>query len=134
MKLQNTFRVHLVVMGFAAALFFAGSAPAQEIENTTWNDGAYVAALAQPTSADMASDVKIITTDSDSMNTAAVITRPIVAGDAVVSQVTSVEVWLMVSSLFVIALLSLYALAEAKRIKRTLDIQNSHASRSTALS
>jgi hypothetical protein len=57
-----------------------------------------------------------------------------VAGDAVVSQVTSVEVWLMVSSLFVIALLSLYALAEAKRIKRALDIQNSHASRSTALS
>jgi hypothetical protein len=47
MKFQNMIRTQLVLAGFAAALLFAGSASAQEIENTAFYDGPTVAALEQ---------------------------------------------------------------------------------------
>jgi len=50
MKFQTMIRTQLVIAGFVAALSFAGAAKAQEIENTTFDDGPYVASFTQPVS------------------------------------------------------------------------------------
>ena len=48
MKYQNAFKTFAVVMGFAAISILAGSARAQEIENTRWDDGPNVVPYEQP--------------------------------------------------------------------------------------
>lgn len=40
MQVQNIIRAQVAIVGFAAALFFASAAPAQEITNTEWPDRA----------------------------------------------------------------------------------------------
>src|ERR1700730_7730084 len=49
MKIQNIFRTHVVVIGFAAAFVLAGGARAQELENTVCADKSNAELYAQPT-------------------------------------------------------------------------------------
>jgi hypothetical protein len=139
MKLQNILRAQVVVIGFTAALLLASPSPAQEIDNTTWDDGPNAAPLAQSTPATgtpatVTNELSTAAENSPAMNTAAVITQPILAHQAVVSEWAPVESWVIASSVLFIALVTLYVLAESRRAKRGLDARANHARRSTALS
>jgi hypothetical protein len=134
MKLQNIFRMQAVVIGFAAVLLLASSAPAQEIDNTSWDDGPNVATIAQPAPALTTDGLSSTTADSHTVATAAMIAKPIVTREGVVSPWTSVEVWAMASSLVFFALIALYALVEAKRANRNLNARASRANSWSALS
>src|SRR5258706_2521186 len=64
MKIQNILRAQAVMIGFAAMLLLASSAPAQEITNTEWPDGNNVSAPAQAKPA--ANDLKVAAADNRS--------------------------------------------------------------------
>ena len=70
MKIQKIFSMHTVMIGVAAALFMASSAPAQEIENTRWDEGANVVAVQQPARATAANDLKASALNSSASNSA----------------------------------------------------------------
>jgi hypothetical protein len=110
MKLENSLRLQAILIGFGAALLLANSAPAQEIENTQFDDGPIVAEFAQPSPAPAPKDI------SPAVTTATLV----VAEQAAVPLGSSVEVWSTATVLFFIALVVLYALAEAKRANRNL--------------
>src|SRR5882672_7305696 len=117
MKLRNIFRMQAMLVAFAAVMLMGTSVAAQEIENTVWDDGSNVAPLAQPAPTKLAVDTNAAnstTADAQEINAAAMI-QPNITPDGGTSQWTSVEVWAMISSLVFIAVIMLYALAEAKR-------------------
>jgi hypothetical protein len=59
MKFQNIIRSGLVLTGISAALAFPGSVWAQEITNSTFSDGPYVVALAQPAATAQSTDANV---------------------------------------------------------------------------
>jgi hypothetical protein len=114
MKIQKIFSMHTVMIGVAAALFMASSAPAQEIENTRWDEGANVVAVQQPARATAANDLKASALNSSASNSAA-IAKPI-AQESVVSRMNPVEGWAIALALGFAALL-----AQTRRAKRNSD-------------
>ncbi len=137
MKIQNILRTQAIVIGFGAALLLANVAPAQEIVNTEFNDGPYVTSFPQPT-------VPVATTStapaptlaaSDATATPVIaVSTPVVIDQAVVSFGNSAERWLIASSLFGLALLAVYAVAEVRRANRNLTESPSSPFRRAALS
>ncbi|MGB7848464.1 MAG: hypothetical protein WBL63_22820 [Candidatus Acidiferrum sp.] len=142
MKFQSFSRTLTIAIGFGAALLFANSAPAQEIANTQFDDGPFMA-YAQPAPASDLSPVVAAQGTENSqfvdgpvvaefpqpiaplvprvLSSAATIVTPNVAQEAALSMRTSTEDW-MISALFVcIAWIALYALSEAKRANRNLE-------------
>jgi len=117
MKIQKIFRMQAVVIGCVAALFLASSAPAQEIENTRWNEGPNVAAFEQPAPASVANGLKASGVDSSS-STAVAVANPVAAQEYVVSRLSPVEGWLIVFSLIFMALLAQYKLEQTRRANR----------------
>lgn len=121
MKIQNTLRMKLIAIGFGAALLLAGSAHAQEIENTAWNDGPNVAPFAQQAPTATANNLQTAPPETQTLTLAAMSTTPLATQDASVTQWPPVEGWLFASLLISIALVAFYALAEAKRANRNID-------------
>jgi hypothetical protein len=117
MKIQKIFRMHTVMIGIAAALFLASSAPAQEIENTRWDEGTNVAPVQQPAPTAAANDLKASALNSSSGNSAA-IARPIATQESVVSRVSPIEGWAIGFALIFAALLAPYRLAQSRRDKQ----------------
>ncbi len=60
--------MHTVMIGVVAAMFLASSAPAQEIENTRWDEGSNVAPVQQPAPAKAANDLKASALNSSANN------------------------------------------------------------------
>jgi hypothetical protein len=133
MKIQKIFRMHTVMIGIAAALFLAGSAPAQEIENTRWDEGVNVAPVQQPAPAAAANGLKTSALDSSSGNSAAII-RPIATQESVASRLSPIEGWAIGFALIFAALLAPYRLARTRRGKRNSDGGADQASRTAVLS
>ena len=115
MKIQKIFCMHTVMIGVAAALFFASSAPAQEIENTRWDEGSNVAV--QPAPAPVANDL----TANSSVSSSAAIAKPVATQESVVSRLNPVEGWAFALVLGFAALLAPYRLAQTKRAKQNLE-------------
>jgi hypothetical protein len=118
MKIQNIFRMQAIVIGFAAALLLASSTPAQEIENTNWDDGPNAVPFAQPAPAATPNDLNSAAADSHAASTAAVISEPIVNQEAAIAQRPPVEGGMIAFLLVCIAVAVLYGLVEAKRGNR----------------
>jgi hypothetical protein len=131
MKMQKIFRMQAVVIGCVAALFLASSAPAQEIENTRWNEGPNVAAFEQPAPA--ANGLKASAVNSSS-STAVAVANPVAAQESVVSRPSPVEGWVMVFSLIFMALLAQYKLAQTRRANRNSAAGADQANRTAILS
>jgi hypothetical protein len=122
MKLHKIFRMQAVGMGIVAALFLASSAPAQEIENTRWNEGPNVAAFDQPAPA------------ANGLRTAAVIAKPVAAQESVASRLSPVE-GVIAFSLVFMTLTALYRrLAPAKRTDRNSEAGTDQTNRIAVLS
>ncbi len=135
MKVQNIFRMQAIVIGLGAALFLTTSAQAQEITNSSFDEGPNVVAFAQPSPTTAASALNSPAANSDVMTSAAMVSTPVVAQESAVSLWTPVEGWLFVAFLISVALISLYALVEAKRANRNLNPRvNSQVSGRIALS
>jgi hypothetical protein len=124
MKIQKIFCMHTVMIGVAAALFLASSAPAQEIENTRWDEGPNVVAVQQPARAAAANDLKASALDSSSSNSAAIATQ-----EAVVSRLNPVEGWAIALALVFAALLAPYRLVQTKRAKQNSENGSAQATR-----
>jgi hypothetical protein len=136
MKLRNIFRMQAMLVTFAAVMLMGTSVAAQEIENTVWADGPSVAPFAQPAPSNtvvVTNTENATTTDGLELNAAAMI-QPNITPDGGTSQWTSVEVWAMISSLVFIAVIMLYALAEAKRNNKKFTTRVNQAKSWTALS
>ena len=120
MKIQKIFCMHTVMIGVAAALFLAGSAPAQEIENTRWDEGSNVAPVRQPAPAPVANDLKASALDSGASSSAA-IAKPVATQESTVSRLNPVEGWAIALALGFAALLAPYRLVQTKRAKQNLE-------------
>jgi di/tricarboxylate transporter len=121
MKVQNIFRMQAIVIGLGAALFLASPAPAQQIVNTSFNDGPNVATFDQPATP-AAGQVSAAGTSAATATApvpAVAASVPVVAQQAVVSFEDSAQRWLVVSAFFGIMMLALYALAEVRRARKS---------------
>ena len=120
MKLQNFFRTNLVVLGIAAALLFPRVVTSQEIENTDWNDGPYVAAFPQPAPAPAASDLYSAAPEPMTLSSSAMVSGSVVTREMALSQWSPMQLWMLASLLVCIAIVARYALAEVRRANRNL--------------
>jgi hypothetical protein len=118
MKLQNIFRMQAIVIGLGAAFLLTTPAQAQEITNDSFDEGPNVVAMAQPSPTPAASDLNSSAADSVPMTSAAIISAPVMVQESAASLWTPVQGWLFVAFLICTALISLYALVEAKRANR----------------
>lgn len=120
MKIQNILRTQTIVIAIGAALlFFAGTVHAQEITNTEFNDGPYVAAFPQPAASAAVASASTAG-DANAVTPAIAIPAPVVTEEAVVSLGASAERSMLAASLFAIAMLAVYAIAEVRRAHRNL--------------
>jgi hypothetical protein len=117
MKIQKIFSIHTVMIGVAAALFLASSAPAQEIDNTRWDEGSNVAPARQAAPAPVANDLAANSSASSSL----AIAKPIATKESVVSRLNPVEGWAFALALGFAALLAPYRLAQTKRAKQNSE-------------
>ena len=134
MKIQNIFRTHVVVIGFAAAFVLAGGARAQEIDNTIWADNSNVESFPQPAPATFANELSTAVTNSVQANTAAVVSQTSVNNEAIVSGGATNEGWLIATSILLIAPLGLFMLAKVRRARQNVNAREYHSKRSAALS
>ena len=129
MRFQKMLRTQMIITGLGAALLFAGSAKAQEITNTEFNDGPYVTAFAQPTqsvSAQVTPASTPVMNEFDAMGAVATISMPVVSDDGTLAS-SAVERWAVAGILFVAVVVILFycaaelnALAELKRANQNL--------------
>jgi hypothetical protein len=121
MKFQNVLRTPLLAFGLGAALLLAGSAKAQEIVNTEFEDGASVVPFSQP----VYLEATPVMTESQAIQAMGVISGPAIP-DADRIQASVLERWLAALLLVVAGLLAMFILvemsmlAELKRARRTL--------------
>src|ERR1700730_17788503 len=133
MKIQNIFRTHVVVIGFAAAFVLAGGARAQEIDNTIGPDTSNVESFPHPVPATFANELGAVT-NSVQTNTAAVVNQTSVNKEAIVSGGATNEGWLIATSILLIAPLGLFMLAKVRRARQNVNAREYHSKRSAALS
>jgi len=129
MKFQKMLRTQMIVTGLGAALLFAGSAKAQEITNTEFNDGPYVTAFAQPTqsvSAQVTPASTPVMNEFDAMGAVATISMPVVSDDGTLAS-SEIERWAVAGILFMGLVVILFycaaelsILAELKRANQSL--------------
>ena len=122
MKIQNILRIQAIAIGLAAAVLLTASpVRSQEIVNTEFPDGPYVAPFTQPTTAAAAVSTAVpasTTPDANAVTPAIAVATPVVTDQAVVSLAVSTERALLAAALFAIALLAAYAIAEVRRASR----------------
>jgi hypothetical protein len=133
MKLQNIFRTHVVVIGFAAAFLLASGARTQEIENTVWAESSTVESFPQPVHVAVTNDVKTVATNSVDADAAAVIAEPSMIKVSVVSEWATREGWLIAMSILLMAPLALLLLAKVRRVKHNVNVRAYQSKRSAAL-
>jgi len=124
MKYQNAFKTFAVVMGFAAISILAGSARAQEIENTRWDDGPNVVPYEQPAPSGVEDTYGTAAAAVPARESSAPVVKKIAAQQASVAEWDIAENWVFSSLLVFTAVIALYALAEAKRATRNLGARN----------
>jgi hypothetical protein len=133
MKAQNIFRMQAIVIGLGAALLLGSSTPAQEIVNTSFNDGPNVATFNPPTTTAAAQvSAAPAAVNANASAPAAAVAVPVAAEEAVVSFENSAERWLIASSFFGIMMLAVYALAEIRRSRKSTDRPSSLLDRTAA--
>jgi hypothetical protein len=123
MKLQNIFRMQAIVIGFGAVLLLSTPVKAQEIVNTEFSDGPSVTSFTQPAA---------ITTEAAATAPSAVQVKaetPVATNPQLASMDSSIEGWLFGSSLFGVALIAIYAIAEVRRANRNLRVRPSFTRR-----
>jgi hypothetical protein len=121
MKIKNMMRMQAVVIGFGAAMLLASAAPAQEIDNPTWDEGTNSVPFAKAAPAPTASNSNSAVTDPTGVSPAATITQEVVAQAGVVPESVPVERWTMASLLVCIGLVVAYMREEKKSHKRYLS-------------
>jgi len=119
MKMQNIIRVQVVMVGLGAALLFASKAQSQEIVNTEFNDGPYVAAYDQPTTIAQSIAAPQAKMASDA-NTAVVAATPVAVDEAMVFVGTTLERLLIAASFIGLSLYVIFAFSELRRSDREL--------------
>jgi hypothetical protein len=134
MKVQNIFRTHVVVIGFAVAFLLAGGARTQEIDNTVWTDTSNVEPFPQPAPLAVANDLNVVATSSVQTDTAAAIAQPSLTREAAVSGGAAKEGWLILMSIMLMAPLAVVLLAKLRRAKQSVRERAYHSKRSAALS
>jgi hypothetical protein len=123
MNVQNIFRMQAIVIGLGAALFLASPAPAQEIVNTSFNDGPNVTSFDQPAApaAAQVTAAQPAAANSNASAPAIAAAAPVVTNKALVSVENSAERWVIISSFFGVMMLALYALAEVRRARKSTN-------------
>jgi len=121
MKFQSIIRIGIVFAGMATAFtFLAGTTKAQEITNTEFNDGPNVAPLAEPAASQQSASLAL--SGSDAMRAGESIANVEQPDEMGVLRVAAKDAnWVTISLLMGIGLVSLYALAEAKRARRNFN-------------
>jgi hypothetical protein len=124
MKFQTNLRMLWLATGFAAALWLAGPAKAQEITNTEFDDGEYVVPFAQPVSAqDSSAQASTpVMSELQAFQAAAVISRSISEGPNL-KRMAALERWLLLvvgSLLGLFIVVELSVLVGLKRARRGL--------------
>lgn len=128
MKLQNFFRLNVIVIGIAAALIFPRGVTAQEIENTQWNDGPNVAAFQQGTTTDTTNNPGSAAPQAMTMSPNASKAEPVVLDEAAVTPWAPVRPWMFASLFLCIAGVAIFALVVAKHSNHKLDARVGPAS------
>lgn len=118
MKIQNILRMQAVILGAGATLLLASSVLAQEIENTSFNDGPNVIAFEQQAPARTAANSTVAATGSN--ETAA----PLMTQEAGVSALAPVQLSLFAFLVVCIGLYAAHGMVEAKRLRRNLTPRN----------
>jgi hypothetical protein len=131
MKFQNIFRAHAVVIGFAAAFLFAGSARTQEIDNTVWADSANVETFPQPAAVVVVNDLNA--TAANSVLTSN-ITQPSVDEETLGSGGAGREAWLLGMSIMLMAPLGVLVVGKVRRGKQSVNSPEYHSKKRIALS
>ncbi len=124
MKIQNILRAQAVMIGFAAMLLLASSAPAQEITNTEWPDGNNVSAPAQAKPA--ANDLNVAAVNTGSAADTAAIQEASVAPAA--------EVWMVAAVLAFFAMFAWLLRAATRQGNRKLETRVRQVNNWVALS
>jgi len=125
MKFRSILRTHVLAVGLGATLLLAGSARAQEITISEFDDGPFVVPFSQPVSAQAAPASTPVMTESQALKAAAAINAPYVPDQASQIQVSVLRRWvtavllILVSLLILFILVELSILAELKRTRRT---------------
>jgi hypothetical protein len=131
MKFQNIFRTHAVVIGFAAAFLFAGSAQTQEIDNTVWADSANVETFPQPPAVVVVNDLNATAANSVLTNN---ITQPSVDEETLGSGGAGREAWLLGMSIMLMAPLGVLVFGKVRRGKQSINSREYHSKKGIALS
>jgi hypothetical protein len=134
MRIQNIFRMQVIVIGIGAALLLVSSAHAQEVENTVWDDGPNVAPFTQLAPAQSANEIDLTSAESYAVRPGARVPDMAATQELKAFQWTPAEGWLFVSFLVCIGLVRLYSLARAKRSNRKLNVRASHFNSRAAIS
>ena len=117
MKFQKMFRMQMMLVGLAAAFFFAGTVRAQEITNTEFNDGPNVVSLAQPAAADQAT---YALPSSQAIQASESVAAASAAPQQASVTVPSPSAWVTFLLTLGVGLLALYTLIAADRASRNL--------------
>jgi len=128
MKFQTILRTVWLTTGFAAVLSLAGTARAQEITNSEFDDGQYVVPFAQPISApDTSAPASTpVTSERQAFQAAATISAPSISERANLMRIAVLERWVTAVFLVVASVLGLFIVVELsvlvalKRARRSL--------------
>ena len=128
MKFQTILRMLWLATGFAAVLWLAGPAKAQEITNTEFDDGQYVVPFAQPDSAqDTSAPASTpVMSEWQAFQAARTISAPSASERANLMRIAVLERWVMAVLLVVASVLGFFIVVELsvmvalKRVRRSL--------------
>ena len=129
MKIQNMIRMQAVVIGFGAAMLLASAAPAQGIDNPTWDEGTNSTPLTQAAPAPTANNSNSAVADPTG---ATPVAQETVTQAGVVPGKVPVERLTIASLLVCIGLVVVYMRENKKDRKRYLSVQTAGRSKSRA--
>lgn len=116
MKSHNALRRHLLLVGLGATSLLAGSAKAQEITNTQFNDGPYVVpfshSFTDPASAEATPPAMPVLTEPNALQAMTMIARPATPDHTVLVQAAVVERWIKAILLVAIGIVVFFILVE----------------------
>jgi len=109
MKFQKMFRMQMMLVGLAAAFFFAGTVRAQEITNTEFPDGSNAVPFVQPASASATVPSTAELSSSQAMQAAQSISASASVQQAGVLQSKSSQLWIASTFLLCVGAGALYS-------------------------
>lgn len=116
MKSRIVFRRHLFLVGLGATLLLAGSAKAQEITNTQFDDGPYAVPFSQPLSdpdsSDSAPPAIPVLTETKALQAMALSDRPSIPDQPDAAHATVIERWITAILLVTIGIVVFFILVE----------------------